>query len=166
MSDTTPTDPAAGAPTPPPYGESAPPAAPPAAPPVPTYGAPVPVPGVGPVGTVRSTGTCILLAIVTFGIYSLVWYFKVHEEMKKHSGAGLGGGVALLLALFVGIVSPYIASSEVGGLYERAGKPAPVSGTTGLWYFPGIFILVGPIVWFVKTNGALNEYWKSQGAAA
>jgi len=153
-------------PTPPPYGEPAAPAPAAAAPPVPSYGAPVPVPGAGPVGKVRGTGVCILLAIVTFGIYTLVWYFKVHEEMKKHSGTGLGGGVGLLLAFFVGIVSPFIVASEVGGLYQRAGKPAPVSGTTGLWYFPGVFILVGPIVWFVKTNGALNEYWKSQGATA
>jgi hypothetical protein len=36
---------------------------------------------------------------------------------------------------------------------------------TGLWYFPGVLILVGPIVWFVKTNGALNDYWRSQGVA-
>ena len=122
------------------------------------------VPQPGQIGTVRGTGVCILLSIVTFGIYSLVWYYKTHEEMKRHSGTGLGGGVALLLALFVGIAMPYVTSSEVGGLYKRSGKEAPVSGTTGLWYFPGVFILVGPIVWFVKTNGALNNYWKSLGA--
>jgi hypothetical protein len=39
----------------------------------------------------------------------------------------------------------------------------PVSGATGLWYFPGMFILVGPLVWFVKTNGALNAYWRAHG---
>ncbi len=36
---------------------------------------------------------------------------------------------------------------------------------TGLWYFPGSLILVGPIIWFVKTNNALNDYWRSVGAA-
>jgi hypothetical protein len=41
---------------------------------------------------------------------------------------------------------------------------APVSGVTGLWYFPGIFLLVGPLIWFIKTNGALNAYWRSVGA--
>ena len=55
-------------------------------------------------------------------------------------------------------------SSEVGGLYSRRGQQPPVTGLTGLWYFPGIFILVGPIIWFVKTNGALNAYWRSVGA--
>jgi hypothetical protein len=120
--------------------------------------------GLGPAGKVRGTGACIGLTIVTLGIYSVYWYYQVHTELKRHSRTGLGGGVALLLALFVGIVMPYITSSEVGDLYERRGQAKPVSGATGLWSFPGIFILVGPIVWFVKTNGALNDYWRSVGA--
>ncbi|MGY1606335.1 DUF4234 domain-containing protein [Geodermatophilus sp. SYSU D00700] len=119
----------------------------------------------GPIGRVRGTGVAILLTIVTFGIYALVWYYAVHDEMKRHTGNGLGGGLALVIAIFVGFVSPFVASSEVGALYERAGRAKPVSGATGLWYLPGVFILVGPIVWFVKTNGALNAYWRSLGAA-
>ncbi len=115
-------------------------------------------------GKIRSTGTCILLTIVTLGIYALVWYYMTHDEMKRHTGDGLGGGIALILAFFIGIVMPYLTSNEVGGLYQRAGKPAPVSAATGLWYFPGVILIVGPIVWFVKTNGALNDYWRSQGA--
>jgi hypothetical protein len=131
-------------------------------PPPPTYAAPAVQ--LGPVGKVRGTGTCILLAIVTLGIYSLFWYYNTHEEMKRHSGRGLGGLVAFLLAFFIGIASPYISSNEVGDLYAAAGREKPVSAATGLWYFPGMLILIGPIVWFVKTNGALNEYWKSMGA--
>ncbi|CAN5206365.1 hypothetical protein BH09ACT12_BH09ACT12_00360 [soil metagenome] len=138
-----------------PYGHAPPP---PPQQPQATYGAPI--------GKIRSTGVCILLTIVTFGIYSLVWYYSTHEEMKRHSGQGLGGFLALILAFFIGIVSPYLSSNEVGGLYARAGRPEPVTAVTGLWYFPGIFILVGPFVWFIKTNGALNEYWKSMGANA
>ena len=120
--------------------------------------------GPGPVGTIRGTGVCVLLLFVTFGIYSLVWFYKTHDEMKRHSGQGLGGGLALLLAFFVGFAMPYLTSSEVGDLYGRSGRSKPVSGLTGLWYFPGMLILVGPIVWFVKTNGALNGYWRSLGA--
>jgi hypothetical protein len=119
----------------------------------------------GPVGQVRSTGTCILLTIVTLGIYSLYWFYKTHDEMKRHTGAGLGGGIALLLAILVGIVMPFLNSNEVGNLYERQGQEKPVSAVTGLWYLLlGWFFFVGAIVWFVKTNRALNEYWLSQGA--
>jgi hypothetical protein len=140
---------------------------------VPSYAqVPVPAPAAGlaygaaaPIGKVRSTGTCILLTIVTLGIYSLVWYYKTHAEMKAHTGTGLGGGVAVLLSLFVGFVMPFITSNEVGGLYERRGMAKPVSAATGLWYLLlGWFFLVGAFVWFVKTNGALNAYWRSLGA--
>lgn len=121
-------------------------------------------PGTGPIGKVRDTGTCMLLCFVTLGVYALVWYYMVHDEMKRHTGDGLGGGLALLLAFLVGVVSPYLASAEVGRMYERRSEDRPVSATTGLWFFPGIFILVGPFIWFVQTNGALNNYWRSLGA--
>ena len=117
-----------------------------------------------PIGTIRSTGTCILLTIVTLGFYTWYWYYKTHDEMKQHTGTGLGGPVALILAIFVGIVMPFLTPHEVGGLYERSGRPKPVSAVTGLWVIPGFLLLVGPIVWFVKTNGALNAYWRSVGA--
>ena len=67
----------------------------------------------GQLGKIRGTGACIGLMIITFGIY-IWWYFKTHEEMKQHSGQGIGGAIALILALFVGIVLPYINSGEVG----------------------------------------------------
>jgi hypothetical protein len=141
-----------------PYGGSQPPT------PV-GYGNQLPAPGWGPapVGKIRSTGLCILLTVVTFGIYPLVWYYLVHEEMKRHSRDGLGGVVALLLAFFVGIVMPYLTSSEVGRLYEVRGMARPVSALTGLWYFPGAIIVIGPLIWFIQTNVALNNYWRYCG---
>jgi len=121
-------------------------------------------PSPGQVGQIRPTGITVLLYLVTLGIYGFVYYYKTHEEIKIHSGQGLGGTVALLLAIFVGAASPFLLSSEVGGLYARRGQTQPVSALTGLWVFPGIFILVGPFIWFAKTNGALNDYWRSLGA--
>jgi hypothetical protein len=139
-------------------------------PPPPPYGA-VPAPygyppafgGPAPLGKIRGTGFAIFLTFITLGIYPLVWWYSTHEEMKRHTGQGMGGGLALLLAFVVGIVMPYVTSSEVGNMYERAGQPKPVTGATGLWYFPGMFILIGPFIWFIKTNGALNAYWRAQG---
>ena len=151
-------------------------------PPPPGYGQPSgqpgyagqPMPGVpgdaryaepqGSVGQVRPTGMIVLLFFVTLGIWSFVYYYQVHEEMKRHSGEGLGGVLALVIAIIFGLVSPFLLSNEVGLLYERRGQEKPVSALTGLWFFPGIFILVGPIIWFVQTNNALNDYWQSLGA--
>jgi len=149
-----------GEPTQPPYGQ-------------PGYGyAGQPMPGApggyaqpqGPIGQVHPTGLTILLFFVTLGIWGFVYYFQTHEEMKRHSGEGVGGVLALVLSLFVGFVSPYLLSHEVGGLYERRGQQKPVSALTGLWFFPGALILVGPFIWFIQTNNALNNYWRSVGA--
>lgn len=135
------------------------------APAYPQYGAgPSGYGGQGPIGQIRGTGLTIFLTIITLGIYAWFWYYQVHAEMKRHSGQGLDGPVALILAIFVGIIMPFLTSGEVANLYDRQGRPKPVSAATGLWYFPGALILVGPIVWFVKTNGALNTYWRSLGA--
>jgi hypothetical protein len=125
---------------------------------------PAPPPG-APLGKVRSTGTCVLLTVVTLGFYTLYWYYATHDEMKRHSGNGLGGGLALVLGIFLSIVMPFVSSNEVGDLYERRGWARPVSAATGLWaLLLGWFFFVGLIVWFVKTNGALNAYWRSLGA--
>lgn len=120
----------------------------------------------GPIGKVRSTWAVIGLSIITFGIYGLFYYFTTYEEMKQHSGEGLGGVLGLVLAIFTGgLVTVFALPNEVGNLYARQGRARPVSATTGLWVLLGSLILVGPLVWLVKTNGALNAYWRSLGAS-
>ena len=114
----------------------------------------------GSLGKQRGTGACIALTLVTIGIYPVYWIYKVHSEIKQHSDTGLGGVIALLLFVFVGVVTPFITASEVGGLYDRRGQPQPVSAITGLWI---LLPLIGAIVWFVKTNAALNRYWAELG---
>jgi hypothetical protein len=137
--------------------------------PTPQYRPPSPPPWpvarrAGALGEVRGTGLQMLLFVVTFGIWGYVYFFQTHEEMKRHTGEGIGGVLALLLAVLFWLASPFLLSHEVGRLYERRGQRAPVSALTGLWVFPGIFLLVGPVVWFVLTNRALNRYWCGAGA--
>lgn len=118
----------------------------------------------GPIGRTRPTGLTILLFFVTLGIWGFVYYYQTQEEMKQHTGEGLGGVIALVIAIFAGVVSPFLFSHEVGRLYERRGQQPPVTAVTGLWVIPGFLILVGPFIWFVQSNRALNEYWMSLGA--
>src|SRR4051794_39748944 len=87
----------------------------------------------GPPGRVRPTGTSLLLFVVTFGIYQYVYNYQVHDEMKRHSGRGIGGGIALLLTFVAGVAMPFITPHEVGNLYERKGWRPPVKALTGLW---------------------------------
>ena len=120
----------------------------------------------GPLGHPRGVLFAILLFIVTFGFYGWFWVFKSHEEIKKHSGEGVGGWVGLIIWIVLGIVTPFLLAQEIRKMYEQDGRTSPVSGMTGLWVLPGALIIVGPIVWFVKVQGALSTYWRAKGATS
>lgn len=55
-----------------------------------------------------------------------MWTYRVHREMKAHSGQGLGGGIAVRITLAVSLATPFLTSAEVGGLYARRGLPEPI----------------------------------------
>jgi cytochrome bd-type quinol oxidase subunit 2 len=125
-----------------------------------------PVESGGPLGRPRGIGFCIFIFIITLGLYGLYWVYKTQEEMKQHTGDGLGGVIGLVVWIVIGAVSAFVIPSEVGNMYAKDGREKPVAGWTGLWLFPfGIFIIPA-IVWFVKNQGALNRYWESKGATA
>jgi amino acid transporter len=115
----------------------------------------------GPLGQQRGIGFGILLFIVTLGIYSLYWVFKTQDEVKEHSGQGVGGVLGLVIFIVVSIVSWFLIPSEVGKMYRQDGREAPFTGWTGLWL---LLPIIGAFVWFIKIQGALNRYWESKGA--
>jgi hypothetical protein len=119
----------------------------------------------GPLGQPRGIGFGILVFIVTFGIYSLYWAYKTQEELKQHTGEGLGGVLGLVIWILINPVSAFVIPSEIGNMYKKEGQQPPVSGWTGLWLFPFGALLIPAIVWFVKVQGALNRYWVGKASA-
>lgn len=130
-------------------------------PPAPASAAPYPQGASGSLGKPRSIGFSILLAIVTLGIYAFVWTWKTHAEIKRHSGIGVGGPLGFIIFLFVSPVTYFLLASEVGQMVSRSGQPSRVRGVTGFWI---LLPLIGGIVWFVKVQGQLNDYWRARGA--
>jgi hypothetical protein len=86
--------------------------------------------------------------------------------MKVHTGEGLGGVLGLVVWILISPVNGFVIPSEVGKMYAQDGREPPMSGWTGLWFFPFGVLIVPAIVWFVKIQGALNRYWESKGATA
>ena len=117
----------------------------------------------GELGRPRGVAFVILITIVTLGIYHLYWTYKTFEEMKSHTGEGIGGVLGLVIAIVFNPVIWFVAPSEVGKMYRRDGRSAPMTGWTGLWI---LLPLIGFIVWTVKIQGALNRYWTSKAVAA
>ena len=114
-----------------------------------------------PVGKVRSPLSVILLSIITLGIYTLFWYYAVHNEMKANTGDGIGGAIALVIAIFVSPVMAFLTPHEVGAMYAKDGASAPTSWKTGFWVFLPI---VGAIIWVYKVQTALNNRWTAAAA--
>jgi uncharacterized BrkB/YihY/UPF0761 family membrane protein len=119
----------------------------------------------GPLGQQRGIGFVILMLIITLGFYSLYWVYKTQEEVKQHSGDGLGGVLGLVVWIVVSAVSAFVIPSEIGKMYQRDGQQTPVTGWTGLWLFPFGILIIPAFVWFVKVQGSLNTYWGAKASA-
>ena len=112
----------------------------------------------GPIGKQRPFGKQLLLAIVTFGLYGVYWAYVNHEEIKVHTGEGVGGALGAVIAFIAGIVTLFLLPIEIKKMYERDGKESPVGPATAFW------ILLFGVPWYYKCQTALNAYWASKGA--
>src|SRR5205085_9066732 len=98
-------------------------------------------------------GKQILISIVTLGFYGYYWAYVCQEELKQHTGEGLGGAVGLIIYIFVQPVTWFLLPMEIKNMYERDGQESPVSAMTAFW------VLLFGIPWYVKCQAALNEHW-------
>jgi hypothetical protein len=130
---------------------------------------PAPIPGGPPTGAVPerirgpfySTGLVILLTLVTIGLWPVFWTYRTNEDLKRYSGEGLGGPIGVLLYIFVSPVLMFTIPNEIKNAYERDGRESPVTALWGLWF---LLPLIGNIIWYVRVQAALNDFWTSKGA--
>ena len=106
-------------------------------------------------------GLVILLTIITFGIFGFFWTYRTNEDLKKHNGDGLGGVLGVVLYLLVSVVLMFTIPHEISKMYERDGRTPPVTAIWGLWF---LLPIIGHIVWYLRVQRALNEFWLSKGA--
>lgn len=114
----------------------------------------------GKIGTPTAAGKQVLLFIVTFGIMGYVWTYRQHEDIKAFSGEGVGGGLGIVLCLFG--VTPWLLSHEVNTyLYQRTGRESPITWKAGFYCF---IPFVGALIWYLKCQQAINDFWVHLGA--
>ena len=112
-------------------------------------------------GTFYSTGLVILLTIITLGFWGIFWSYRTGEDLKKHNGDGLGGVFNAVIYLLLTPVVMFTIPYEISNMYAADRRPSPVSALWGLWF---LLPLIGNIIWYVRVQRALNEYWLSKGA--
>jgi hypothetical protein len=106
-------------------------------------------------------GLTILLTIITCGIWGIFWTYRTNEDLKKYNGDGLGGVLGVVIYLLLSVVLMFTIPNEIKNMYERDGRESPVSAIWGLWF---LLPIIGNIIWYLKVQDALNEFWASKGA--
>ena len=119
---------------------------------------------------IRNPWAVALLPIVTLGIYHLVWWYKIHKELKAYGeakGYDLGQNPTnSLLALFPGglivipaLVTYWRGTKRVQGASKVAGRE-PVSG----WIALILYLLLSPGFW-AYLQVSLNNVWEQEAEA-
>jgi hypothetical protein len=107
------------------------------------------------------------LPLITLGIYHLVWYFKIHKELKNFDQRQqLSPGGSLCVLLFLGwtligpLVSYYNTGKAVAAAQRAAGLPATCSPAASCW----LVFVFGLNSWYLQRelNLVVDAY---QGAA-
>lgn len=124
---------------------------------------PPPAPATGGIGKPRSTGLVLLVSIVTLGIWTIVWSYQNGEELKRFSGQGVGGVGYLFITLLISPVTMFLMANEVEQRYREQGREPQITTLWGLWF---LLPLIGNIIWYVRIQRAINEFWHAQGAPA
>jgi hypothetical protein len=108
----------------------------------------------------RSIVVCILLSIITCGIYAIYWYICMVNDLNYVRGdnnAPSGGAVFLLTLVTCGIYGLYWwykAGTAVDFLKQQRGLP---SGSTGILYLV-LTVFQLEIVAFALLQDELNNY--------
>jgi len=110
-----------------------------------------------PIGKKRNAGVVILLGFVTFGIYNIVWYYKINNEVKlrdKSQKVSPGLAVCALFIPIVNLVSFYNTANRIKLMQKADGSNDLISpGAALLW-----IILFG-IGYPIYIQGSLNNHW-------
>ena len=123
---------------------------------------PAPGTGHGPIGKPRSIGLTILVSVVTLGIWTWVWSFSNGEELRNYRRDGVGGGVFLIITIFISPVTMFLMANEVEKLYADEGQEPRIVTLWGLWF---LLPLIGHIIWYVRIQRAINEFWQARDGA-
>lgn len=112
----------------------------------------------GPVVT-RSIGVCIILSIITCGIYSLYWLYCMAEDLNRVSGKNdVSGGVVVLLSIVTCGIYGWFWLYQAGEKINMAKAQRGIAGDSSngiLYLILGIFGL--NIVSYALIQNELNN---------
>ncbi len=126
------------------------------------------------IGKQRSVFAPLLLPLVTFGIYTLVWFYKIYTEADYYCEGRVnvtsgGAVVGLMFVPFFNLVWMIMLAFKTPGLITKMqiadGVPEDQLKHYGHYGWLGFIPLLGGILWVVLVQSAFNQYWERARAA-
>jgi uncharacterized protein DUF4234 len=115
---------------------------------------------------IRRPWGAFLLAVITLGIYYLVWYYKTNRELRDVAGIDVSPGIAVLaislgsLVLIPPLVSTWRFFKRIRRAQDAAGVNHPISHVTGfVLYLIALFLLPVEIPY---AQHHLNRLWRHE----
>lgn len=123
-------------------------------------------------GKIRSPAAPLFLPIITLGIYSFVWTFKLYREARDYvsgrngiSTTSPGLAIGLLFVPGLNIIWAIMLFFKTPGLVTKMkladGAPRNLAGSAGAIGWLGFIPLLGNIMWVILTQSAMNNFWRS-----
>ena len=121
---------------------------------------------------VRNIVAVPVLAIVTLGIYLLVWWYRINRELadlgRARGTTELGDSPATsTLALFPGALLIVPAIWTTVTTFQRVQAAQRLTGQSPLngWIGLVLYVVITPVTWAYMQSG-LNGVWKAQAGTA
>ncbi|SNS79798.1 protein of unknown function [Actinomadura meyerae] len=108
-------------------------------------------------------GAWLGLPMITFGIYGLVWFFKVHDELHQYDRRIDNAATGALLSMLFGAVTlgiwPLVVFVKLGGRIAQAQRAAGLqpSCSGGMGFLLGIFGF-GVLYYQIQLNKVVDRY--------
>lgn len=108
-------------------------------------------------------GVWLGLPIITFGIYGLVWFYKVHNELAQYDRRIPNQATNALLSMIFGFITlgiwPLIMWIKLAGHIQQAQRAAGLQPTcsTGMGILLGIFGF-GTLYYQLELNKVVDRY--------
>ncbi|MFD0904896.1 DUF4234 domain-containing protein [Actinomadura sediminis] len=108
-------------------------------------------------------GAWLGLPVITFGIYGLVWFFKVHAELYRYDRRVGDSALNALLSMLFGAITlgiwPLVMWVKLGGRIAQAQRAAglPASCSGGIGFLLGL-IGFGVLYYQIQLNKVVDRY--------